>query len=436
MKKKIVLLLCCMTLAMTACGKGNGEDASQGNQDAAQESQDATQQGDNAQADNTQTEDAQDGTAQTGETDSVIETDQDAAKGPITEDQAMEAIKQYCYANNSDLKEMEDSNDYTIYWDVTTNEKGEIVVLFRSYTGAESRYYIDPETGETYGTELVPGIIDEEQRTEESFNVRDYLGAGATSDGANASASNTNINPDQIAKDVDDNAQKAASLRDELVGANELYNKYDEPRLNAQDQTSMNELSKYGTMVWKSEAESLLKRIQEKDAKAFEEIKTEYDQWEKYVPVMAERMSYLYEDGSIYPMIVAYNEAMRYKEKAYSLASALADINKEEMFGYPDYTRCGYYGDYTTDSYLVITEGMESGSYAILIHIDDTKELRGWGVVEEDAPDTDTYLLFTSDDGTVKGNVGHSALEAALYVTETDYSVVGPEGAYTFPLKH
>ena len=29
-------------------------------------------------------------------------------------------------------------------------------------------------SGETYVTELVPGIIDEEQRTEESFNIRDY----------------------------------------------------------------------------------------------------------------------------------------------------------------------------------------------------------------------------------------------------------------------
>ncbi len=51
----------------------------------------------------------------------------------------------------------------------------EIVVLYRSYTGAEIRYYIDPGSGETYVTELVPGIIEEAQSTEESFNVKDYL---------------------------------------------------------------------------------------------------------------------------------------------------------------------------------------------------------------------------------------------------------------------
>ena len=68
-----------------------------------------------------------------------------------------------------------DSEDTTVYWDVSTNDSNEIVVLFRSYTGSETRYYIDPVSGETYSTELVPGIIDEEQRTDESFNVKDYM---------------------------------------------------------------------------------------------------------------------------------------------------------------------------------------------------------------------------------------------------------------------
>ncbi len=66
---------------------------------------------------------------------------------------------------------MEQSDKYTISWDVSTNEEKEIVVLYRSYTGAQIRYYIDPVSGKTYVTELVPGIIDEEQRTDESFNI-------------------------------------------------------------------------------------------------------------------------------------------------------------------------------------------------------------------------------------------------------------------------
>ena len=44
--------------------------------------------------------------------------------------------------------------------------------------GFSLRYYVNPSTGETYVTELVPGIIDEEQKTDETFNVRDYLDTG------------------------------------------------------------------------------------------------------------------------------------------------------------------------------------------------------------------------------------------------------------------
>ena len=93
----------------------------------------------------------------------------------LTEGQALSAIKNYCYINNPDLKAMEESEEYTIYWDVSTNEEKEIVVLFRSYTGAEIRYYINPSSGDTYVTEFVSGIIDEEKKTDESFDARQYL---------------------------------------------------------------------------------------------------------------------------------------------------------------------------------------------------------------------------------------------------------------------
>ncbi len=113
-----------------------------------------------------------DETPETADTEKAKSPDKPA---PISKEQALEAIKNYCYANNPDLKDMEGSDDYTFYWDVSTNDAGEIVVLYRSYTSAQIRYYIDPASGETYVTELVPGIIDEEQRSEETLNVRDYL---------------------------------------------------------------------------------------------------------------------------------------------------------------------------------------------------------------------------------------------------------------------
>ncbi|MCR5789785.1 MAG: hypothetical protein K6G83_07845 [Lachnospiraceae bacterium] len=144
MKKKITLMVsCCMAFCMAACGTGGGKEG----------------------APETDADPAA-GTAQT-----ITITDADT----ITEEQALTAIKNYCHINNPDLADMEDSDEYTIFWDVATNDAGETVVLYRSYTGAEIRYYIDPASGEVYVTELVPGIIDDEQRTEESFNIKDYL---------------------------------------------------------------------------------------------------------------------------------------------------------------------------------------------------------------------------------------------------------------------
>ncbi len=98
----------------------------------------------------------------------------------ITEDQAYNAVINYCKATNPEFDEGGNAEGYTEYWDVSTNENGEIVVLYRSYTAAQIRYYVNPTSGETYVTEYVPGIIDEEQRTDETFNIRDYLEAGIT----------------------------------------------------------------------------------------------------------------------------------------------------------------------------------------------------------------------------------------------------------------
>ncbi len=70
----------------------------------------------------------------------------------ITKDQAIEAIKKYCFKNNPDLEAMSKSDEYTIYWDASVSD-----------------------SGETYTTELVPGITDEEQKTDEKLNVKDYL---------------------------------------------------------------------------------------------------------------------------------------------------------------------------------------------------------------------------------------------------------------------
>ena len=160
MKKKLILVaMCCMVFGLAACGsKGEKEGDSVLEPIPVEET--------------VQSEEAAETPAQEQ---AAVQEQAEASSDVLTQEQALEAIKNYCYANNPDLESMAESDDYTIYWDVTTGEADEIVVLYRSYTGAETRYYIDPASGETYVTELVPGIIDEEQRTEESFNVRDYV---------------------------------------------------------------------------------------------------------------------------------------------------------------------------------------------------------------------------------------------------------------------
>ena len=93
----------------------------------------------------------------------------------ITGDQALSAIRNYCYERNPDLEGIVNAGEYPVGWEITSEDETEIVVWFRSYTGSSSWYHIDPISGETYVTEYVPGIMTEEQRTEESFNVREYL---------------------------------------------------------------------------------------------------------------------------------------------------------------------------------------------------------------------------------------------------------------------
>ena len=93
----------------------------------------------------------------------------------ITDDQAITAIKNYCHKTNPDLKNIEKEGEYPVYWEVISSDENEIVILFRSYTGAQIRYYIDPVLGDTYVTEFVPQITNEEEKTDEEFNIRDYL---------------------------------------------------------------------------------------------------------------------------------------------------------------------------------------------------------------------------------------------------------------------
>ena len=93
----------------------------------------------------------------------------------LTDEQALAAIRKYGAIRNPDLESVENAGEYPVYWEISSGGEQEIVVVFRSYTGSISRYYIDPVSGDTYVTEQVPGVTEGEQRTEKAFNAWDYL---------------------------------------------------------------------------------------------------------------------------------------------------------------------------------------------------------------------------------------------------------------------
>ncbi len=101
----------------------------------------------------------------------AIEDDGSDSPDVITDEEALDAVINFM---SSTQPEVISNDDYTEYLIVESSTPEQIVVLYRSYTASQTRFYIDRATGETKVTELVPGIIDEETETGEAFNIKDY----------------------------------------------------------------------------------------------------------------------------------------------------------------------------------------------------------------------------------------------------------------------
>ncbi len=104
------------------------------------------------------------------------EDDGSDAPDVITDEEALDAVRSFVASTNPEIVAMENSDDYTVVFEVESSTDEEVVVLFRSYTASQTRFYIDRQTGDTKVTELVPGIIDEETPTGETFNIKNYMG--------------------------------------------------------------------------------------------------------------------------------------------------------------------------------------------------------------------------------------------------------------------
>ena len=99
-----------------------------------------------------------------------------AVESEVSDSLALSAIQNYCYDSNPELEGIVKAGEFPVYWEIESSDAQQVVVLYRSYTGAQVRYYIDRATGDARVTEFVPGITPEEMPSEESLNVWDYFG--------------------------------------------------------------------------------------------------------------------------------------------------------------------------------------------------------------------------------------------------------------------
>ena len=107
-------------------------------------------------------------------TDSDSESEKEVVN-ELTDDMARDAIWKYiCTEENLEAGDYDGEAEVGC---IVTSEKGadEIVIDYKSYTGAHEYFYIDRATGDTHSTEFVPGISDDEVDTGLVINVWDYV---------------------------------------------------------------------------------------------------------------------------------------------------------------------------------------------------------------------------------------------------------------------
>ena len=125
-------------------------------------------------------------TESVAEDDSVIEAAVSDAEnnGILTDEQAITAVKNYCFSIEPGLESKEQSEKYDLSWEIVSSSEEEIVVLFKGNTGEEARFHIDPVSGDTTITAVIPGDTPQEETSDEIIHLRDYLNGKVESAGS------------------------------------------------------------------------------------------------------------------------------------------------------------------------------------------------------------------------------------------------------------
>ena len=76
--------------------------------------------------------------------------ERDVEGTPVEDELALSIIQNYCLTQNPDLQGIVDAGEYPVSWEIESSDGQQVVILFRSYTGALVRYYIDRRTGESF----------------------------------------------------------------------------------------------------------------------------------------------------------------------------------------------------------------------------------------------------------------------------------------------
>ena len=117
-----------------------------------------------------------------GETTEVITTEifereisNSQSSKELDRDQTLAAIERFCREQNPDLNNMS-QDEYSFYWELTSETEQEYVVTYCSYTGSFTYFHVNKATGEVMTMEYVPGITDGEVPGAEEFQIWDYIG--------------------------------------------------------------------------------------------------------------------------------------------------------------------------------------------------------------------------------------------------------------------
>ncbi len=89
----------------------------------------------------------------------------------LTSDMACKAVEAYCREDNPSLNDM-NSEEHIFYWLVEEETSTDYTILYRSYTGALSHYYVNIESG---NVTLVQEEVEDTVTYNDLFNIWDYV---------------------------------------------------------------------------------------------------------------------------------------------------------------------------------------------------------------------------------------------------------------------